>query len=95
MLTFPKETFTQIYGQLGLPNFEHNFEDIKQVIEELDMYHGFAPGSLHTIKEGKLERPKPRDLSVFNNDYVRKLELERFGDITNFINNISTVKGII
>lgn len=59
------------------------------------MYHGFAPNSLHKIKEGKLEKPNPRDWSVFDKEYIDKLENERFNDVTQFINKISKIKGVL
>ena len=92
MLTYPQETFKRIYDELGLPFFQHDFNNIKQTLFEEDIHHGFAPNMLHTIREGKLEPPRPRDLSVFTNDYIEKLENETFGDVTNFINQISTIK---
>lgn len=92
MLTYPVETFRRIYDELGLPNYKHDFNNIKQTVFEQDMHHGFAPNSLHKIKEGKLEPPKPRDTSVFKGDFIEKIEKERFGDITNFINEISIIK---
>jgi len=95
MLTYPTETFNRIYDELGLPRYEHDFENVKQTLFEEDMHHGFAPQSLHTIREGKLDRPRTRDLTVFNGDYIEKLENERFQDVTNFIDEISIVKGII
>lgn len=95
MLTYPTETFNRIYDELGLPRYEHDFENIKQVLFEQDMHHGFAPHTLHSIREGKLETPRTRDLSIFHGDYIEKLENERFKDVTEFINEISIVKGVI
>lgn len=95
MLTYPTETFNKLYDELGLVRYEHNFDDIKQVLFEEDMHHGFAPHTLHSIREGKLDSPRTRDNSIFSGDFIEKLETERFGDITNFINEISIVKGII
>ena len=53
--------------------------------------HGFAPHSLHKINEGKLNPPNPRNMTVFDKEYMENLEKQRFGDITNFINNHSIV----
>lgn len=92
MLTYPKETFERIYDELKLERFYHNFSDIKQTIFEQDLHHGFAPNSLHKIKEGKLNPPNSRDNSIFKKEFIDKLENERFGDVTNFINEISIVK---
>lgn len=95
MLTYPRETFERVYKQLGMEHFEHDFENIKQTIHEQDMHHGFAPNSLHTIREGKLEKPISRDMKVIHADFIKKIEMERFGDITDFINNNSIVKEIV
>lgn len=95
MLTYPNETFNRIYDELGIERFEHNFENIKQVLFEEDIHHGFAPDSLHKIREGNLLPPNKRDNTIFKGDYILDLELKKFGDITDFINKISTIKGII
>lgn len=95
MLAYPQETFDRIYAQLEMEKYNHNFTNVKQVLFEQDMHHGFAPNSLHKIREGALEKPSTRDLRIFHNEFIMKLENERFGDITQFINNNSIVKGII
>lgn len=95
MLMHPKSTFERIYTELNLCKYDHNFNTIQQVLIENDMHHGFAPNSLHKIKEGKLIKPSSRDNSIFSDDYIVKLENERFKDINDFINQISIVKGIL
>ena len=94
MLIQPKETFTRIYKELGMNHYEHDFENINQTIFEQDMHHGFAPNGLHSIKEGKLGMPNARDNSIFKEEYIKEIEEQRFGDITNYINQISTVKKV-
>jgi sulfotransferase len=89
LLTYPKQTLDKMYEQLGLEKFEHNTHDIKQTIVEDDLMHGFAPGSLHKIKEGALLPPNDRNMTVFDKQYMDNIEKERFGDITQFINNHS------
>lgn len=95
MLTYPTETFNRIYDELELERFEHDFYNIKQTLFEQDIHHGFAPHSLHKIKTGLLNKPNNRDNSIFKEDYILDMELKRFGDVTDFINKISIVKGII
>lgn len=95
MLTYPTDTFNRIYDELGLERYDHDFENIKQVLFEEDMHHGFAPNSLHSIKEGKLEAPRTRDKSIFHQGFIEQIENERFGDVTKFIDEISRVKGIV
>lgn len=91
LLTYPQETISKIYGQFGLQPFEHDFENIKQTIVEHDLMHGFAPHTLHKINEGKLTKPLPRDMTVFDKQYIDDIEKKRFGDITYFINNHSKI----
>jgi len=91
LLTYPKEMLKGIYGRLEIDSFEHDFENIKQSIVEHDLMHGFAPHSLHKIKEGKLTKPKPRDMTIYKEDYMNQIEKNRFKDITEFINKYSVI----
>jgi sulfotransferase len=88
LLTNPIETLNKIHDELEIEKFQYDFNNIKQVTFERDMDHGFAPNSLHQIKEGKLESPKPRDLSVFNEFFINQIENERYKDVTDFINSL-------
>ena len=92
LLTYPEQTLNKMYDKLGLPRFQHDFQNIKQTIQEYDLYHGFAPHALHTIKEGRLEPPRQRDMTIFDRQYMNDIEHNRFGDITQFINNNSIIK---
>jgi hypothetical protein len=92
MLIYPKKTFDRIYSELGMEEFNHDFDNVKQIINEQDMHHGFAPHGLHSIKEGKLGVPNTRDYSILKKEYLDQLENERYGDITNYINDISILK---
>ena len=95
LLTYPNDIMNRIYDELELSRFNHDFNNIKQVIQEQDIHHGFSPHSLHKIKEGKLLNLNNRTYDVIDETNIIKLEQEIFGDITNFINKISIVKGII
>lgn len=92
MLTNPQQTFKRFYQELGMENFNHDFNNIKQTISEQDMHHGFAPHGLHGIKEGKLGSPNVRDYSILKKEYVEDIENKRYVDITNYINQISMIK---
>jgi len=92
LLTYPDIILNKLYDQLEIPRFKHDFNNIKQTIIEADLYHGFAPHSLHTIKEGKLELPRKRDMTIFDKPYMDEIENRRFGDITLFIRNYSIIK---
>ena len=91
LLTYGQQILDQMYDQLELPRFQHDLENIKQSICEDDMMHGFAPHSLHGIKEGKLMPPRQRDMTIYDQTYMNSIEKERFGDVTQFINNHSIV----
>ena len=92
MLIYPDEVFKNLYDQLNIQYYQHDFDNIKQVILEQDMHHGFAPNSLHKIGEGKLQLPKSRDnYNIFKKEYLDDIENNRFNDITQFINSISIV----
>jgi len=94
LLTYGQETINKIYDRLEMERFQHDLNNIKQTVDEDDMMHGFRPGALHKISEGKLTPPKPRDMTIFDKQYMNHIEKERFGDITQFINNFSVVNKI-
>ncbi len=54
----PSKEFTKLYEWLGIDYFEHDFNQVKQVVHEKDEYYGYA--DLHNIKEGKVIASKPR-----------------------------------
>lgn len=55
LLTNPKETLGLVHDALELPKFEYDFNNIKQITTELDVYHGYK--GLHNIKEGPIVSP--------------------------------------
>ena len=91
LLTYGQPILDKLYDQLGLPRFNHDLNNIKQTIREDDLMHGFSPGALHRINEGKLTQPTQRDMTVFDQQYMNYIEKEKFADITQFINNYSIV----
>jgi len=90
LLKYPTQTLNKIHNDLNLPQFRYDFNNIKQVIVEQDLEHGFEPHSLHKITEGKLLPPKPRYSGIFSDEDIAQLE-ETYKDITEFIvkNSIS------
>jgi hypothetical protein len=56
LLNDPKGVFNFLHDALELPKFEYDFNNIKQVTHELDVYHGYK--GLHDIKEGPIVPPK-------------------------------------
>jgi len=85
LLNYPEPTLKRLYYQLELEYFPHDVENVKQVIIENDTFHGFAPNTLHKIKEGKITPPTPRDTTIFQEDFIYQIENERYKDITDFI----------
>jgi sulfotransferase len=59
--TNPKEQLKRIYDFIGEEYFEHDFNNVKQVLFENDDVHGFK--DLHTIKS-KIEAKPPQWPSV-------------------------------
>jgi sulfotransferase len=88
-LNEPENMFRAIYNRLEIPYFEHDFNNVKQHTKESDLFHGYVPGILHNIREGAITKPAPRDLSIFKEDYMLDIELNRYKDITELILNLN------
>jgi len=56
--TYPDIEFKKLYEWLGLDFYHHDFNKVKQVINEKDEYYGYA--DLHNIKEGKVLPYQPK-----------------------------------
>ena len=85
LLNYPELSLKRLYHQLELEYYEHDVNNVKQIIIEHDMFHGFAPNSLHKIKEGKITPPTSRDTTIFQEDFIDRIENERYKDIAEFI----------
>jgi sulfotransferase len=68
LTTQPKQTLQKVYAYLGLPEFQHNFNDVAQVTKEDDQAYGIA--GLHEIRP-KVELLQNDYLSVLGKDAVR------------------------
>jgi sulfotransferase len=64
----PKQTVQKVYAYLGVPEFQHNFNDVAQVTQEDDQAYGI-PG-LHEIRP-KVEPLAHDYLSIIGKDAVR------------------------
>ena len=84
LLNKPKEMLEKLHNELGLEHFYYDFNNIKQTLVEHDLEHGFAPNTLHKIKEGKLLPPRKRDFSILLDEDIKQLD-ETYKDITEFI----------
>lgn len=85
LLKYPEHTIKRLYNQMGMEYFPHDFYNVKQTIFENDVFHFSAPDGLHKIKEGKIQPPKERDLSIFPKNIINEIENVKYSDITNFI----------
>lgn len=68
----PEHEFTLLYEWLELPDFKHDFKNIKQVLFEKDEYYGYA--ELHTIKEGELIASEPQWPKFMSPELSKKYE---------------------
>lgn len=88
LLNNPKQVFENLYKFLEMDHFEHDFNNIKQHTNESDLFHGYIPGALHSINEGALTKPRPRDMTIFDVSFMNEVENKQYKDITDIINNI-------
>lgn len=58
----PKYEMERIYKYLGLPNYEHDFQNVEQITQEDDAVYGMAP-NLHVIRN-VVEDIKPDYIDV-------------------------------
>ena len=91
LLLKPQETMNYVYEELGMDNFKHDFNNIKQVTIEYDTQHGEAPRSLHTIQNKIVPTKIQRDLSVYDKDFIDRINNE-YQDISTFIKVNSLTK---
>jgi len=83
LLTNPKGVFNFLHEHLELPKFEYDFQNIKQVTHELDVYHGYK--GLHDIKEGPIQAPENLPWKgIFEEKYI-----EEIGQRYSFLNGIA------
>lgn len=85
LLNYPEASLRRLYNQLGFEYFDHDIINLKQSIVEHDMFHGYAPNTLHKIKEGKILPPNPRDMTIYDEKFIKMIEEDKYKDITDFI----------
>jgi len=86
LLRYPEATVKRLYYQMGVEYYPHDFNNVKQVTTEYDVFHFSAPHALHNIKEGSIELPKDRDITIFTEPVIEEIENQKYRDITDFIN---------
>lgn len=69
LTTAPKQALQELYLFLDQPYFEHDFDNVKQVLFENDMEYGY--GDLHTIRP-KVESVPFRARTLLPRDIVQK-----------------------
>lgn len=77
----PELTLDYIHAQLRIPSYNYDFKNVKQLTSEHDTYHGFAPNSLHSVKEGETQPYKPSDYKKFLSKKVYSYVNQEFSDI--------------
>lgn len=76
----PHTVMREMHRFLGVPEFTYDFENIKQLIFENDIYHSFEYGKLHNIKEGSLFAVKKTDYSKYISPRMIKHIRENYAD---------------
>jgi sulfotransferase len=83
LLNDPKWVFNFLHEHLELPKFEYDFNNIKQVTHEHDVYHGYK--GLHDIKEGPITPPEDIPWQgMFEDQFI-----DEIGQRYSFLNNIA------
>jgi len=83
MINDPKTTFKNLHDILELPSYQYDFENIKQVTNELDVYHGYK--GLHDIKEGSIVSSKELPWKgMFEESFI-----DEIGIRYSYLNNIA------
>lgn len=75
--TNPQKWFRTLYEFVGMDYFEHDFNNIEQVIRENDAGYGWG-SDLHEIKTGKLLPAYSEALQIIGKDWVDKLHNTEF-----------------
>jgi len=73
----PQSWFKKLYDFIGEENFNHDFNDIKQVFRENDAGYGWGE-DLHQIKVGKLLPAKSDANQIIGQNWVHKLHDTEF-----------------
>lgn len=68
----PEKEFSLLYEWLEVPEFTHDFKNIKQVLFEKDEYYGYS--ELHNIKEGELIPSEPQWPKFMSPEMAKKYE---------------------
>jgi sulfotransferase len=85
LLENPQQSLQILHDVLGIPSFKYNFDEIKQVVKEYDVYHGYQ--GLHDIKEGAIISPKgiPWD-GMFEQGFLESMT-NAYSDINRLAND--------
>ena len=83
LLNDPKGVFNYLHDHLELPKFDYDFENVKQVTHEHDVYHGYK--GLHDIKEGPITPPE--DLPW--KDMFEQPFIDEIGQRYSFLNDLA------
>jgi len=73
----PEYWFKELYSFIGEPYYQHDFNNINQVIRENDAGYGWGP-DLHEIKTGKLIPAKSDAINIIGQEWYKKLHDTEF-----------------
>jgi|SaaInlStandDraft_1057018.scaffolds.fasta_scaffold14370_2 sulfotransferase len=83
LLSDPKTTMLTLHDILGMQRYEYDFNNIKQVTNEHDVYHGYK--GLHDIREGAITPPEGTPWAgMFEDSFI-----DEIGQRYSFLNNIA------
>jgi sulfotransferase len=72
----PTDSLNELHASLGLESFKYNFDDVKQITQEDDVWHGM---SLHRI--GSKVEPKQADYQSYIPEEIIKQIEQAYADI--------------
>ena len=85
LLNDPKDTMNTLHNILELPQYEYDFQNIKQVTTEHDVYHGYK--GLHDIKEGSIRPPEGEPWAgIYEDKFINEIA-ERYQFLNSIANN--------
>jgi hypothetical protein len=82
----PEKTLEKIHKHLEIPKFKYDFNNVRQLTQEDDTAFGFAPGSLHKIREGAVTLPLTTWKDIYTEEFGNGL-IERYSLITQLNRN--------
>lgn len=90
LLDEPDLVMTELHKFIGSPVYKYDFDNIKQLVLENDLYHNWEWDTLHAIKEGKLTIGAKNNWQQYIKqetiDYIKK-EYSEYENLTCYFRN--------